>query len=48
MAAAYRGGAIPDAFSILVENSTGIVFSASTATTANYIEVIGIYTTSGN
>ena len=42
------GGNVPSSFSIVVENQTGVVFSASTATTAQYLEINGIYTTSGN
>ncbi len=41
-------GAMPAAYSIMVENQTGVAFSSSTATTAQLIEVNGIYTTSGN
>ncbi len=41
-------GTLPVAFSVLVENITGVVFSTSTATTAQYVEVNGVYTTSGN
>jgi hypothetical protein len=42
------GGNIPSSFSIMIENSSGVVFSASTATTAQYLQINGIYTTSGN
>jgi hypothetical protein len=41
-------GVCPKSFSILVENQTGVAFSSSTLTSANYLEVTGIYTTSGN
>ncbi len=41
-------GALPEAFSLMVENSTGVVLSASTATTAQLVEIMPIYTTSGN
>jgi hypothetical protein len=41
-------GVCPEAFSIVIENQTGIAFSASTVTTANYLDITGIYTTSGN
>ncbi len=41
------GGTIPSAFSVLIENSTGVTFSASTATTANLLEINGVYTSSG-
>lgn len=47
LAAAF-GGAVPFNFSILVENQTGVAFSTSTVTTGNYLDVSGIYTTSGN
>lgn len=46
--AAYGNAGLPPGFSILVENSTGIALSASTATTAQLVQVNGIYTSSGN
>ncbi len=46
--AAAFGGALPSAYSIMLENSTGVAFSTSTATTAQLVELNGIYTTSGN
>ncbi len=42
------GGSIPPAYSLMVENQTGVSFSTSTATTTQLVEVNGIYTTSGN
>ncbi len=42
------GGQIPPKFSLIVENQLGVSFSASTATTATYLQQQGIYTTSGN
>lgn len=42
------GGTLPSSWSILLENSTGVAFSTSTATTAQYLSVNGIYSTSGN
>jgi hypothetical protein len=47
VAAAFSGN-VPKTFSIVVDNEVGVAFSASTATTANYVEQTGIYTTSGN
>jgi hypothetical protein len=41
-------GAVPRAFSVIVENSTGVAFSASTTSSAQLVEVVGIYSTSGN
>lgn len=41
-------GVMPEAFSIFVENQTGLAFSSSTQTTAQYLEQVGVYTTSGN
>lgn len=43
--AANSGGSAPPAFSIIVENQTGVAFSSSTATTANYTEINGVYST---
>jgi hypothetical protein len=42
------GGNIPPKFSIIVENQLGIAFSASTTTTATFLQVEPLYTTSGN
>ena len=42
------GGQIPPKFSIIIENQLGLAFSSSTATTADYLQEQGIYTTSGN
>lgn len=42
------GGVLPPKFSIVVDNQTGVSFSTSTTTTANYLEQQGISTTSGN
>lgn len=42
------GGVIPPAYSVMLENSTGVAFSTSTATTAQLVEVNGVYTSSGN
>lgn len=42
------GGNIPPAFSLFVENQMGIALSASTATTAQYLETNGVYSSSGN
>ena len=42
------GGNVPPAFSIVVENQTGIAFSATTTTANNLLEVQPIYSTSGN
>jgi hypothetical protein len=47
VAAAFNG-TLPPAFSIMVENQTGIAFSTSTVTTANYLQYAGVYSTSGN
>jgi hypothetical protein len=41
-------GFVPSALSIMVENSSGVAFSTSTATTAQLVEIQPIYTTSGN
>ncbi len=41
-------GFVPPAISIMLENSTGVAFSTSTATTAQLVEIQPIYTTSGN
>ncbi len=46
VAAGFNG--CPPAFSIIVENQTGLAFSASTTTSANYLDVNGIFTSSGN
>jgi hypothetical protein len=42
------GGNPPTAYSVLIENQTGVSFASLTATTANYLEVNGVFTTSGN
>jgi hypothetical protein len=42
------GGVLPPAYSLLLENQSGVVFSTSTASTAQLVEVNGIYSTSGN
>jgi len=42
------GGNVPEKFSIVVENQVGVAFSASTASTAQYLQQGGISTTSGN
>lgn len=42
------GGSLPPAFSIIVENQTGVALSASTASTTQLVELNGVYTTSGN
>lgn len=42
------GGNVPEAFSFMIENQTGVALSASTATTAQLTDACGIYTTSGN
>lgn len=42
------GWALPSAYSIIVEDQTGVGFSSSTVTTAALVEVEGIFTTSGN
>ncbi len=39
---------LPPAFSILLENQTGVAFSTSTATTAQLVDITGVYTSSGN
>lgn len=41
-------GVIPPSWSIVVENQTGLAFSSSTTTTANYLEILPIQTSSGN
>ena len=41
------GGQLPPAYSIIVENQTGVAFSSSTATTTQLVEINGIYTTNG-
>lgn len=46
--AAAFGGVLPPAFSLFVENKSGVAFSASTATTAQYLEINGVYSSSGN
>lgn len=46
--AAACGGVCPPAFSICVENLTGVAFSSSTTTTAQYLEINGVYSSSGN
>lgn len=46
--AAAFGGVLPPSFSLFVENQTGVAFSTSTATTATYLEGVGVYTTGGN
>ena len=46
--AAAFAGTMPPAFSIFVENQTGVAFSASTTTTAQYLELNGVYSSSGN
>jgi hypothetical protein len=46
--AAFPDG-LPDEFSLIIENQTGVAFSSSvTATGANYIQYMPIWTTSGN
>lgn len=47
LAAAFRG-TLPPAFSIFVENLSGVALSSSTTTTAQYLEINGIYSSSGN
>jgi hypothetical protein len=46
--AAAFGGSLPSSYSIMLENSTGVAFSASTTSTAQLLEVQGVYTSSGN
>ncbi len=46
--AAGFGGSLPPAFSLFVEIQTGVAFSASTATTANYLQINGVLSSSGN
>ncbi len=46
--AAAFNGTLPAALSWFVENQTGLSFSTSTLTTANYFEQQGVYSTSGN
>ncbi len=46
--AAAFGDKLPAAYSIMVENQTGLSFSTATATTAQLIQVNGIFTSSGN
>jgi hypothetical protein len=46
--AAGFGGNLPPEFSIVIENQTGVAFSTSTVTTANYLQQTGVFTTSGN
>lgn len=41
-------GTMPPAFSIVVENQTGVAFSSSTTSTGNYLEINGVYSSSGN
>lgn len=47
VASAFNG-VLPPAFSIIIENQLGIALSSSTVTTANYLQVEGIYSSSGN
>jgi hypothetical protein len=42
------GGVVPPAFSIMIENLTGVALSSSTTSTTQLVEINGIYTTSGN
>lgn len=42
------GGLAPAAFSLIVENQSGVAFSSSTTSTAQYLSTNPIYTTSGN
>jgi hypothetical protein len=46
--AAAFGGTLPQKFSIIVDNETGLAFSTSTVTTAQLLRVTPVYTTSGN
>lgn len=46
--AAAFGGSMPPAFSIFVENQTGLAFSTSTTTSAQYLEINGVFSSSGN
>ncbi len=46
--AAAFGYVMPPAFSIIVENATGVAFSTSTTTTAQYLEINGVFSSSGN
>lgn len=48
VAAAFYPSPVPEAFSIIVENSTGVAFSVSSVTTAALLDIVGVYTTSGN
>lgn len=41
------GGELPPSYSLLIENQTGVAFSASTASTAQLISARGVYTTNG-
>lgn len=41
------GGNLPAKFSIIIENQTGVAFSTSTTSTANFVQEQGIITTSG-
>ena len=41
-------GTLPPAFSIVVDNETGVAFSTSTVSSAQYLELNGVYSTSGN
>lgn len=45
---AAAGVAPPPAFSIFVENQSGVALSSSTTTTAQYVELNGVYSSSGN
>lgn len=38
----------PQAFSLIIDNETGVAFSTSTVTTANYLQVTPTYSSSGN
>lgn len=40
-------GTMPEAFSIIVENQSGVAFSSSTTTTAEYVQATPLYTTYG-
>lgn len=42
------GGSLPYAYSLIVENQSGVALSTSTVTTAQLVEVNGIRSTSGN
>jgi hypothetical protein len=47
VAQGFPGGVLPPAFSLVIEDQTGLAFSTSTVTTAALLEVNGVYTTSG-